>query len=164
MFIFVQIHILNILNIFCQKWKNCKKTRQFSLPKRNQFIPDSFELQSNMEKVEIVPKMEKTSLSNVWYLQDSEFHVPMASVSLEIFRWSATFEILRWKSLHTLMFFLFYVFSPAAYQDPLSYLLTELIVDVLESKISDYRYSASFMGLSHSFLYGPYGIYVSGKN
>jgi len=55
------------------------------------------------------------------------------------------------------------MFSPTAYQDPLSYLLTELIVNVLESKISDYRYSASLMGLSHSYLYGPYGIYVSEK-
>jgi len=61
------------------------------LPGKNEFIPSKLALKERVDKPSVIPSvLKETPLSRVWFLQDSEFLLPKAIVSLEMFRSEVT--------------------------------------------------------------------------
>jgi insulysin len=70
------------------RWKNeCRKEESLYYPEPNEFIPKRLEMKTRVDKPGIIPSViNETDLSLVWYLQDNEFLLPKAIVSVEMYR------------------------------------------------------------------------------
>ena len=118
-------------------WSGATSNENLYLPKPNEFIPTDFELAVRDTKHTlgaIVPAiLEETPLSRLWFLQDTEFLLPKACISLELF-------------------------STLAYASPHHSNLTQMFVRVFQDALTEYAYDAELAGLWYAFSATKYGM------
>lgn len=112
-----------------QVWSNAKLHERLFLPSPNEFIPSNYDLVPRDDGHDLgstVPGIIKeTELSRLWFLQDNEFLLPKACISLEFF-------------------------SPLAYVDPHHSNLTSMFVSNFKDSLTEYKYDAELAGLDFS--------------
>jgi len=118
-------------------WSSATPNENLHLPRPNEFIPTDFELaERDTQHISgaIVPNiLEETPLSRLWFLQDSEFLLPKACISLELF-------------------------STLAYASPHYTNLTQMFVRVFQDSLTEYAYDAELAGLWYAFSATKYGM------
>lgn len=118
-------------------WTRLDTHPRLHLPAPNDFIPTDFELAKRDEDHTlgaIVPSiLAETSLSRLWFLQDTEFLLPKACINIEIL-------------------------SPLAYASPHHSNLSTMFVRVFQDALTEYSYDAEMAGLEYSLSPTKYGM------
>ena len=118
-------------------WSAATPNENLHLPQPNEFIPTDFELTSRDNGHTLGPLvpavLEETSLSRLWFLQDNEFLLPKACVSLELL-------------------------SPLAYASPHYTNLTSMFARVFQDSLTEYTYDAELAGLWYALACTKHGL------
>ncbi|XP_036067708.1 insulin-degrading enzyme isoform X2 [Oryzias melastigma] len=108
-----------------KKWSIPDLNPNFSLPKRNKFIPTNFQIYPVENNPPSVPTLIKsTPLSRVWFKQDNKFCLP--------------------KLCQRFAFFSHYI-----YTDPQHWNMTELWIKLLKDDLNEFTYPALLAGLEY---------------
>lgn len=126
-----------------ESWSNAPLNKNLNLPGPNEFIPSEFDLAERDTDHHLganVPSIIKeTETTRLWYLQDDEFKLPKACLTLELF-------------------------STVAYIDPHYSNLNAMFVTVLNDALTEFSYDAELAGLWYSLIHTSQGItlYIRG--
>ncbi|CAG7724486.1 unnamed protein product [Allacma fusca] len=109
-----------------KKWSNCELHGDLCLPRRSRFIPESFQIKPRDLKVRRnVPRViTEDSTSQVWFLQDHEFTIPTALITVVIL-------------------------SPLPRLDAMHFNSTRLIEKILNDSLTEIASDARHAGLYH---------------
>lgn len=121
-------------------WTICGMDQRLRLPQPNPFIPTDFEFLSIDNWKQTYPKIIRdSSLSRVWFKQDTEFRKPKAIMAIELK-------------------------NPTIHCDPLNWNLTHLFVWLLEDHLKEQLYVAELAGLECKIAITTSGIriYIDG--
>ena len=120
-------------------WSAAGHNEKLFLPKPNEFIPTDFEIvPRDMDHAggKTAPSvLRDNQLCRLWFLQDNEFLLPKAIISLEIF-------------------------SPLAYVDPLHANLTSMLVSTFNDSLTEFAYDAELAGLVYCLSPEKYGLFL----
>lgn len=116
---------------------SCELNEAFHLPVENTFIPKDFNLvnHENSEPLKFPAIIYSSSLSRLWFKEDSKFLLPKAVIKFE----------LR---------------NPLIYIDPVNVNMTNLFVELLCDSLTEYTYSAELAGLKYNIKPTNYGLNI----
>ncbi|XP_065350637.1 insulin-degrading enzyme-like [Cloeon dipterum] len=119
-----------------EKWKNAKPIEELKLPKKNEFIPSSFDILPNDDNPPKYPAIiHETQFVRVWHKKDDEFLLPKSNLIFELT-------------------------SPFAYVDPLRAIFKRIYVCLVHDALTEYSHDASLASLQFSVVYSEYGLKV----
>lgn len=132
--------IEKIPQVTINDWTVCGMNQSLHLPQLNPFIPTDFDFLSIDSWKQTHPKIIRdSSLSRVWFKQDTEFRKPKAIMTIELK-------------------------NPTIHCDPLNWNLTHLFVWMLEDHMKEQLYVAELAGLECRIAITTNGIrfYIEG--
>ena len=120
-----------------KSWEEATLHPKLRLPCPNEFIPTDFAIVERDQGHHLGPKfpaiLKETSLSRLWFLQDNEFLLPKACLSVEFV-------------------------SPIAYVDPHHANLSSMFMKVFQDTLTEFAYDADIAGLGYSLVPTKYGL------
>lgn len=88
-------------------WKLCGLCKNFRLPQQNIFIPTNFEFLPIDNWKQTYPKIIRdSSLSRVWFKQDTEFRKPKSIMTIELKNPTIHCDALNWNLIHMFVWLL----------------------------------------------------------
>ncbi|XP_065350636.1 insulin-degrading enzyme-like [Cloeon dipterum] len=119
-----------------EKWKNAKPIEELKLPKKNEFIPSSFDILPNDDNPPKYPAIiHETQFVRVWHKKDDEFLLPKSNLIIGLT-------------------------SPFAYVDPLRVHFTAIYLYLVDDALTEYSYDASLASLQFGVVSSEYGLMV----
>ncbi|XP_065349180.1 insulin-degrading enzyme-like [Cloeon dipterum] len=120
-----------------EKWRNAKPIEELQLPKKNEFIPSSFDILPNDDTPSKHPTIiHETKFVRVWHKKDDEFLLPKSNLIFELT-------------------------SPFAFVDPLRVNFIDIYLNLVRDALTEYSYDASLASLQFSVVSSEYGLKVS---
>eukprot|EP01125_Pyxidicula_operculata_P021092 TRINITY_DN7996_c0_g1_i1.p1 TRINITY_DN7996_c0_g1~~TRINITY_DN7996_c0_g1_i1.p1 ORF type:complete len:1020 (-),score=227.50 TRINITY_DN7996_c0_g1_i1:170-3229(-) len=118
-----------------QLWKNSPSTPSLSLPYANEFIPTNFDIKPPPSTVQDIPEIVTEVKGKVkgWFHYDYLFKTPQSKLN-----------------------FVFY--TPSVYQDAESVVATQILLDMISDRATDFSYYAGIAGLHFSLQLRSDGI------
>ncbi|XP_065350635.1 insulin-degrading enzyme-like [Cloeon dipterum] len=124
-----------------EKWKNAKPIGELKLPKKNEFIPSSFDILPDNDILpdDIHPTIiYETKFVRVWHKKDDEFLLPKSNLIFEMI-------------------------SPFANKHQLCVNYLHIYVDLVNDALTEYSYDASLASLFYRLAATKFGLVVKIK-